>query len=84
MTAAPVHTDVRPSTKTTLNWQVRYTWESLGDVPHPKFTYAAYESEDRAIDQAVAAIDRMNRSASLRLVAVHRRDISSVVWTRVE
>lgn len=71
-------------TQTSLSYQVRFTWESLNGVPHPKFSYSSVESESRAIDVAVAAIDRMSGNTSLRLVAVHWRDISSSTWCRVE
>lgn len=67
-----------------LAWQVRFTWESLNGVPHPKFTYQDAWSEDRAIDVAVQAIDRMEANPSLRLVAVHWRHISSSQWVKVE
>lgn len=65
-------------------WQLRFTWEPLNGHPHPKFTYDAVESEDRAIDKAVAAIDKMAGNAELRLVEVHRRHVSNSEWTRVE
>jgi len=67
-----------------LNYQVRYTWECGPGVVHPKFTYEATASEDRSIHQAVAAIDRMDRSQDLRLVEVHWRHISSNDWVKVE
>lgn len=71
-------------TKADLVYQVRFTWESLNGVPHPKFTYQPAESEDRAIDVAVAAIDRMSGNTSLRLVEVHWRHIGSQSWTPVQ
>jgi hypothetical protein len=67
-----------------LAWQIRFTWESLNGVPHPRFSYGEAWSEDRAIDVAVQAIDRMAGNPSLRLVAVHWRHISSDRWTKVE
>ena len=75
---------VVPRTQADLSWQVRYTWESLNDTPHPKFTYDSTDSEDHAIDRAVAAIDRMQGNNQLRLVEVHRRHVSDREWTRVE
>lgn len=71
-------------TKADLVYQVRFTWESLNGVPHPKFTYSSVESEDRAIDVAVAAIDRMESNSSLRLVEVHWRHVSDAAWRRIE
>ncbi len=71
-------------TQTSLRYQVRFTWESLNGVPHPRFTYQPAESETRAIDVAVAAIDRMNGNASLCLVEVHWRHIGSQRWTPIE
>lgn len=67
-----------------LPWQLRFTWEPLNGHPHPKFTYDAADSEDRAVDKAVTAIDRMAGNAELRLVEVHRRHVSNTNWTRVE
>jgi hypothetical protein len=67
-----------------LVWQVRYTWEPLNGMSHPRFTYQAVHSEDRAIDVAVRAVDRMEGNAELRLVEVHRRHISSSQWQKVE
>lgn len=67
-----------------LDWQVRYTWECGPGITHPKFTYAAVASEDKAIDEGVAAIDRMAGKTDLRLVEVHRRHISSNRWVKVE
>ena len=71
-------------TRQTLPWQVRFTWEPLSDMPHPRFSYSEAASEDRAIDVAVAAIDRMEGNTSLRLVEVHWRHVSSSIWTKVE
>ena len=71
-------------TQTSLQYQVRFTWESLNGVPHPKFSYSSVESETRAIDVAVTAIDRMAGNASLRLVEVHWRHVESQHWTPVE
>jgi hypothetical protein len=67
-----------------LSWQLRFTWEPLNSHPHPKFTYDAVDTEDRAIDKAVAAIDRMAGNKELRLVEVHWRHVGSDVWRRVE
>jgi hypothetical protein len=69
---------------TNLRYQVRFTWESLNGVPHPRFTYQPAESETRAIDVAVAAVDRMAGNISLRLVEVHWRHIGSQQWTSVQ
>jgi hypothetical protein len=63
---------------------VRFTWEPLDGKPHPKFSYQPAESEDRAIDVAVAAIDRMAGNEHLRLVAAHWRHIGSNNWRLVE
>jgi hypothetical protein len=56
-------------------WEVRYTWEVLSSklLSHPEHTYDKRDSETRAIDCAVAAIDRNDGSAELRLVAAHVR-----------
>jgi len=67
-----------------LSFQVRFTWESLDGTPHPKFSYQPAESESRAVDVAVAAIDRMEGNLHLRLVAVHWRHVSSSEWRKVE
>lgn len=67
-----------------LSFQVRFTWESLNGVPHPKFSYQPAGSESRAIDVAVTAIDRMAGNGSLRLVEVHWRHIGSNEWQKVE
>lgn len=71
-------------TKADLQWQVRFTWEPLNGVPHPKYTYSSVQSESRAIDSATTAIDRMDGNAQLRLVEVHWRHISSNDWRKVE
>jgi hypothetical protein len=65
-------------------WQVRYTWESLNDTPHPKFTYDKVASETAAINTAVEAIDRMDGNPYLRLVEVHWRHVGEQQWTKVE
>ena len=67
-----------------LDYQVRFTWQSLNGVPHPKFSYSVCSSEDRAIDTAITAIDRMEGNTSLRLVAVHWRHVGEQDWTPVE
>lgn len=65
-------------------YEVRYTWESLTTTPHPRHTFERFHSESAAIDAAVAAMERMEGNAELRLVTVHWRHIESVEWTRVE
>lgn len=67
-----------------LDWQVRYTWECGPGVVHPKFTYDSVASEDRAIDDGVAAVERMAGKTDLRLVEVHWRHISSGSWNKLE
>jgi hypothetical protein len=65
-------------------WQLRYTWEPAAGITHPRFTYAAVESEERARTVALEAIARMTGKADLRLVEVHWRHIASKDWTRAE
>jgi len=77
-------TTLREVNYTADQWQVRFTWESLNGVPHPRFTYSSADSEDQAIDVAVEAIDRMAGNPSLRLVEVHWRHVNSDEWTRAE
>jgi hypothetical protein len=73
-----------PTFSHAMKFQVRFTWESLDGKPHPKFSYQPAETESRAIDVAVAAVDRMKGNQHLRLVEVHWRHISSSNWRLVE
>lgn len=41
-----------------LPWRVRYTWEVVRGLPHPKHTYEDRPNEDKAIDSAVSMLDR--------------------------
>ena len=71
-------------TKDDLLWQLRYTWECAKGITHPRYTYSRCVSEDRAINEAVSALDRMGTNPTLRLVEVHRKHLSAEQWIKVE
>ena len=64
-------------------WDVRFTWEVVSGLPHPKYTYTTRESESRAIDCAVYVIDHPDQAAPLRLVEAHVK-APGRDWVRVE
>jgi hypothetical protein len=70
-------------TTNTLTWEVRYTWESVTGIVHPEHTYERRRDQSTAIDAAVAAIDRNEGNADLRLMAAHVRGPGGE-WQRVQ
>ena len=58
-------------TPTNMAWQVRYTWEVREGLPHPEFTYEWRENETRAVDCAVAMLDRDYSYAHVRVIRAH-------------
>ena len=71
-------------TENDLRWEVRFTWACAQGITHPQYTYSKVESEDRAIGQGIAALERMGRNESIRLVEVHWKHADSEQWLKVE
>lgn len=66
-----------------LVWEVRYTWQTIAGMAHPRHTYERRRDASAAIDAAVAAIDRNAGNPDLRLVAAHVRE-SGGNWQLVQ
>jgi hypothetical protein len=63
---------------------LRGTGQCAIGVTHPHYTYSRCVSEDRAISEAVSALDRMGTNPTLRLAEVHRKHVSAEQWLKVE
>lgn len=69
--------------ETTLQWVLRFTWEVVRGLSHPKHTYAERATESQAIDHAVYMMDHYDNGGSVRLVEVHVKGPGRD-WTKVE
>jgi hypothetical protein len=74
-TSRDVHRPMRADTSTqaeaTLQWVVRFAWDVVRGLPHPKYTYTNKATETEAFDHAVQTLDNYDNGGSVRLVEVH-------------
>jgi hypothetical protein len=60
-------------------FEVRWTWKPSNGVVYPEHTYRGVSDRDEAIMRA-QQIATSESSESLRLVAVHWRDVTTNIW----
>jgi hypothetical protein len=65
-------------------WQVRFTWEVIRGLPHPRYTYDRRFTESSAVNCAVFMRDNTARNADLRMVEAHVRGPGQEAWRLVE
>jgi hypothetical protein len=82
--AQPVESRSPRATDIPLDWQLRFTWECAKGITHPRYTYSKVESEGRAIDHGMLALERMGMNPSIRLVEVHCKHVDAERWDKVE
>jgi hypothetical protein len=64
-------------------WTVRYTWLVPDGSVHAPYTYVQRDSEDNAVDHAVATLDSQPRWEMLRVECAHVL-MPSGEWRKVD